>query len=226
MTVIHLIQTRQIQKRRTHVRESGFLALYAFVGFEDMVNLAEEVREPERNLRRGLYAAFAITATLYVVVAVVALAAVGPETLAASRSPLAAVVGGRGGWLLTAIGLAAGCNGALMQIVMASRVAYGLGSGGAGVQAMPRALAVVHPRTRTPVRATLVGGAIVLALATSLPLDRLAEVTSAIILLVFTAVHASAWRLLGREGASLRRRVVPAVGGIASLGFLVGRLLF
>ena len=89
------------------------------------------------------------------------------------------------------ISMLSGMNGALVQIVMSSRVAYGMSSQGMG----PRILATVHPRLRTPVYATLLVGGITLILALWLPLESLAKITSGIMLVNFAFVNAALVRL-------------------------------
>jgi len=75
----------------------AFLAFYAFIGFEDMVNVAEEVRQPRRTMPRAILLAFGVTALLYVLVAAAGVLAVAPEELAESRTPLALLMGDREG---------------------------------------------------------------------------------------------------------------------------------
>lgn len=172
----------------------AFLAFYAFIGFEDMVNEAEEVQEPRRNLPTGILWAMVITTLLYLPVAAVAVLAVAPEQLAASRTPLAMLVADQGNVArvaMTWISLLAGVNGALVQIVMSARVAYGMSDQGMG----PRVLATVHKKYRTPLYATLLVGAIIVVLALWLPLEALAKITSGIMLVNFTFVNASLVRL-------------------------------
>ena len=69
------------------VLAGAFLAFFAFIGFEDMVNIAEEVRQPERTIPLGIVLAFLLSTFLYVAVAVVAVATIPPAALAASPSP-------------------------------------------------------------------------------------------------------------------------------------------
>ena len=95
---------------------------------------------------------------------------------------------------MTGISTLAGVNGALVQVIMASRVIYGLSARGLG----PAWLGGVARSTRTPVRATGLVVLLVLGLALWLPLVPLAKLTSAIILLVFTVVNLSLWTLEGR----------------------------
>ena len=71
----------------------AFLAFYAFIGFEDMVNVAEEVKEPTRNLPLAILIAIGVSTLLYLLVALVAVLALPPAELAQSRAPLALIWG-------------------------------------------------------------------------------------------------------------------------------------
>lgn len=164
------------------------LAFFAFIGFEDIVNMAEETRDPERTLPRAILAALAITTAIYALTAFAAVRAVPVEVLAGSEQPLAlvwSIATERNPAILSAIAVFAALNGVLAQIVMASRVLYGLG------KRDPRfaALHVAHPRFRTPVRATLLVGPAVILAALALPVAALAEITSAVLLSVFCLVN-------------------------------------
>jgi amino acid transporter len=164
------------------------LAFYAFIGFEDMVNVAEEVRDPQRTLPYAIVLTLGITLLLYVGVALVAVAAVPVAELGASEAPLALVwQRGTGGSVrvISAIAVFATLNGALIQIVMASRVLYGL----AGEGWIPAGLGRVSARTHTPLRATALVTAVVLLFALALPLVTLAEITSLLTLAIFALVN-------------------------------------
>lgn len=204
----------------------AFLAFYAFVGFEDMVNVSEEVRDPTRIMPIAIALAMAVTATLYLSVTTIAVLAVPIEELAASGTPVARIVAGHGASMTRTMGfisLLAGVNGALIQIIMATRVAYGMANRGGA----PAWLGRVNRRTRTPIRATAATAVIIFALALWLPLDTLAKVTSAIILLVFAMVNLALIVIRLREARSgddmpLRvRDVLPVIGLLACLTFLV-----
>ncbi len=172
----------------------GFLAFYAFIGFEDMVNVAEEVRQPERNMPRAIFVALALSTLLYFAVTVAALATVSPAKLADSDAPLAYLyreVTGGDPIAITLISMIAVINGALVQIIMASRVCYGMGRR----HWLPALFARVHALTRTPVIATVAVAALVLVMALWLPLETLAKATSYILLTVFALVNLSLWRL-------------------------------
>jgi amino acid transporter len=176
----------------------AFLAFYAFIGFEDMVNVAEEVREAPRVLPRAIILALIISTLCYLSIAIVAVLAVPVGELAHSQAPLATVLqsSGHGHTLLiSAIGIIAVINGALIQIIMASRVLYGMGN----THLVPALLARINPRTRTPLLATLLVTVAILALALWLPLVTLAQLTSIITLAVFTSVNIALIQLKRRN---------------------------
>jgi amino acid transporter len=197
------------------VLSAAFLAFYAFIGFEDMVNMAEEVKHPKRTLPRAILLAMIITTALYILVALIAVLSVPTDDLAAAEAPLSLLLGGIAGpRAIILISMLAGVNGALVQIVMASRVMYGM----ATRRGAPRWLGAVHPATQTPVRATIVAALVVALLAWWLPLESLARITSAIILGVFALVHASLIRIRFRahhRPGGLPRTLIP-VAGLAS----------
>jgi len=182
----------------TGMFSGAFLAFYAFIGFEDMVNIAEEVKDVRRSLPIAIVLSVVLTVLLYMLVAFVAVLSVPPAALAKSNTPIAEIAAGRGWYSTTGLGLVSiltGLNGALVQMIMASRVAYGL----ARQDQAPAWLGDVHPRTRTPVHSTLVVTTVVLALALFFPLTTLARVTSAIILAVFAMVSLALWRIKRRD---------------------------
>jgi len=202
----------------------AFLAFYAYIGFEDMVNVAEETRDPSRTLPRAILLAIFGATALYVLVALVAVLSPHRDAIAGNRAPLAMLYSastGSSATLISLISLLAVTNGALIQIIMAARVVYGM----ARRNWLPPALARVHPVTRTPLRATLLIGATVLALALWLPLVTLAQLTSLITLLIFALVNASVWIIKGRGPAAPGVRTYPrwlsAVGFSISVAFLL-----
>jgi len=176
----------------------GFLAFYAYIGFEDMVNIAEEVKQPEVNLPRSIFIALGISSFLYVLIALVAVLAIPIEDLVHSEAPLALIVSQKGGISPTTIGLIslfAVVNGALVQIIMASRVAYGMARQGLAHHRLGK----VHDHTQTPVFATILVTSITLILALGFPLVTLAKTTSFVILIIFALVNSSLIFLKIRE---------------------------
>jgi len=194
------------------------LAFFAFIGFDDMVNMAEEVRQPSRQVPRAVLLALAITAVLYALVSLATVRSVPRDVLAGSERPLALVweAGtGTSAAFLSAVAVAATLNGILAQIVMASRVLYGLGRRSGWLAVFHEA----HPRFGTPVRATLLCGAGVVAAALLLPVATLAGLTSQALLLVFALVNAS---LIGakRKAPDAPFRVAAYVPWLGLVGCL------
>jgi APA family basic amino acid/polyamine antiporter len=138
------------------VFEAAALIFFAYMGFEEMVKLSEETRNPERNMPLALIMALAITIVLYMLVAVSVVSVVSWEVLAASEAPFAEVaaeaLGADAFVVISAIALFATANTALLMLLAASRIAYGM----AESSAMPGVLARVHPGRRTPWAAILV----------------------------------------------------------------------
>ena len=202
------------------------LAFFAFIGFEDIVNMAEEVRDPARTLPRAILYSLAITALLYGGVTYVAVRSVPLEALSTSERPLALVwQAGQGGEarFLSAIAVVAALNGVLAQVVMAARVLFGLGDRHAAMALFHRA----HPRTGTPVLATLLVGACVIAAALMLPVAVLAGVTSSVLLAVFGLVNLALILLKRRDPAAPFRvpMAVPVLGLLLSVAAFAATLL-
>lgn len=203
----------------------AFLAFYSFIGFEDMANLAEEVRDVKRTLPRAIMAAVVISLVIYALVAVAATSVLSPDDLALAHAPLVAVVEARGhpGEPLGLISLFIIVNGALGQIIMATRLIMDMGRDRRGA---PAFLGRVHPRTHTPVIATVLITATVLLLALFLPLRTLANLTSAIMLAVFVTVNASLIVLKRRgqpEDVPNVPGVIPWLGLVLSAGALIAQ---
>ncbi|WP_095588902.1 APC family permease [Actibacterium ureilyticum] len=200
---------------------AAVLAFFAFIGFEDIVNMAEEVADPERTLPRAILISLVVTSLIYAGVSLAAVRAVPREALAASERPLALVwetATGRDAALLSLIAVAAALNGVLAQIVMAARVLFGLGKREPRLALFHKA----HPRLGTPVLATLLLGAAVIVAALSLPVAALAGLTSTVLLSVFILVNLSLIVLKRRAPAAPFRVPlwVPYAGVLASAGAL------
>ena len=168
----------------------GFLAFFAFIGFEDMVNIAEEVKDPRRTLPAAILLALFFSTLLYTLVSVIAVLALDSTALSESKAPLADVLSATSeidSRIISSISMLAIVNGALIQMIMASRIFYGMAKKGW----IWSGLAKVSKRTRTPVVATWLVIVIILNLALWFPLEALAKGTSYLILIVFTLVNAS-----------------------------------
>jgi amino acid transporter len=184
------------------------LAVFAFIGFEGLANVAEEVHDPHRTLPRAIFLTLLVATLLYVTVVWIALVAIGPAQLARSPAPLALVferLTGASPLTMSFIAVVATVNGIIVQIIMASRVLYGLASQGD----LPAVFSHVHHRTRTPLIATMTVSALILALALLVPLHELAEVTARMTLVVFAVVNL-ALAVIKRRAAAF-----PTLGFVA-----------
>jgi amino acid transporter len=164
------------------------LAYYSFVGFETSVNVAEETRDPRRSYPRALFGALVTAGAVYVLVGIVASAAVPTETLAHSSGPLLEVVKEAGGVppkLFSAIALVAVANGALLTGIMSSRLAYGMARDGL----LPRVLTRVLPGRRTPWASIAVTTALSFLLALTGDVATLASTLVLLLLVVFFLVN-------------------------------------
>ncbi len=208
------------------------LAFFAFIGFEDMVNVAEEVREPERTMPRAIFITLGLATLLYFLVTTIAVLNVPIAELGGSAAPLGLVFGAVTSLppaLIAAIATIATVNGIIIQVIMASRVLFGLCDQGTIRGAVGRFLGQVNSRTGTPVVATLAIAIVVGVLAVSFPIERLADATSQIILVIFIVVNLALIALKLRERGQLQPpnpgfRVplwVPFAGAVLSLALIV-----
>ncbi|WP_291844781.1 amino acid permease [Bradyrhizobium sp.] len=203
------------------VAGTALIAVFAFIGFEHLVNIAEELKEPSRTLPRALFLTLGLTAVFYAVVTWVAVTAVPPQELARSPAPLALVFERLTGMPLvtmSTIAIVATLNGVIVHMIMIARVLYGLADQGS----LPQILARLNPLTRTPVLATVIGAGAILVLALSVPLAGLAEWTARFTLLIFAIVNVALLRLKrGGEappaGAFICPSWVPVAGLVSSL---------
>ena len=202
----------------------AFLAFYAFIGFEDMVNVSEEVKNPSRTMPLAILLALLVSTALYLLVVVVSTTLVSPSDLAESEAPLTLVIersGASQGVLLSTIGMIAAMNGVIVQIIMGSRILYGLATEGW----IHSRFARVHRAYQTPVTATLVVLAAMIAGTVLLPLVSLAQLTSLLVLIIFTLVNAALIAIKRRHrdhGGYIKvPTAVPYVGVALCLGTLV-----
>jgi len=208
---------------------ASLLAFFAFIGFEDLANIAEEAKAPSRDLPRAMVLTLVISTVLYLAVVTVAVNAVPVERLAASPAPLSLVfreLTAVSPATISAIAIFATLNTILAQMTMAARVIYGMARQGD----LPGLAGHVHPVTATPIFATGSVVAAVIVLALAVPFERLAEGTSIATLIVFAAVNASLLRIRRRRIRSKEPHVrvpvwVPAAGLATCLAMIAASLL-
>jgi amino acid transporter len=202
----------------------AFVAFFAFLGFETVVNMAEEVVDARRTVPRAILASVAISAALYVMVAVITVLVVRPGS---EGAPLLVVLERHGEAVLrgfSVIAMLSVANGVLVHLVMLARLLYGMARHGW----MATALGTVNPRTRTPVRASLLAGGVVLVLAVAFAFERLLAVATLVTLVIFILVALALWRLHqlgpGPAGTFTAPRWVPPLAALGALGLIVSQL--
>jgi len=224
-TLLHAHYDKLIPPANTEVWQGifvgVFLIFYAFIGFEDMVNIAQEVKDVKRVLPLAIILSIVITFVLYMLVSIAAIYSMDIDQFAAASAPLAAIAKQHSylGYLsIWFIGILAGVNGALVQIIMASRVLYGIPK--------PKSLgffSTINARTQTPIYATVFIVLIVFVLALGFDLVFLAKLTSTIILVLFTVINLSLIRIKKREGRHEGFSVplwIPVLGMFTSFSIL------
>lgn len=210
------------------IASGAFIAMFAFLGFEALANMAEETVNPGKTLPRAILLAMGISTLLYVIVAYVAVNVAPLDVLASSPTPLLDVVLSSpigNAALFGVIALTATANGVLIEILMVSRMLYGMADRGW----LPHPLAHVWARTHAPARATLLTGAILLALVISFDIGALATATSNVLLAVFIVTNLALMRLHRTEprpDISIRApRWIPPLGALGAAGLLAAQLL-
>ena len=210
------------------VTSGAFLAFYAYIGFEDMVNIAEEVKDPQRTMPRAIILSVIISTLLYSIVSLVSISVLPPVELSQSDAPLAAIYAeatGEAPILISIIGGFAVINGALIQLIMSSRLLYGMASRGW----LPKFLERIHPVTRIPLNSTILTVALMITFALILPMVTLAEMTSYIVLMVFAMVNLALIKIKREqpkpEGIRVFPLWLPSLGFITTMTFLLIELV-
>ena len=199
------------------------LAFYAMIGFEDSVNVAEEARDPQRNYPRALFGGLLIAGLVYLAVSVVASMAVPTDKLAASDGPLLEVVTlgplAVNTKLFAAIALFAVANSALINMIMASRLLYGMSVQGI----VPGAFSKVLPERRTPWVAIAFTTLLAMVLVSTGDLSTLADMTVLLLLTVFALVNVSVL-VLRRDAVDHDHyrapTVLPVIGAVISIAVM------
>lgn len=196
------------------------LIFFAYLGFDELGNFAEEMHRPERDLPRALFLALTATTVIYVLVALSATAVVDSTQLGASPAPLALVarrvLGDQADTAVSALALAATANTSLLLLVSAARSIYGMAAAGV----LPERLARVNRRA-VPAAATALVLVLLAGLVSLGDLRQVAALTDAAVLVAFILVNASLLWLAARRPAmgSGKRRASDAL--ISALAILL-----
>ncbi len=209
--------------------QGAVLTFFAYIGFEDSINVAEECRDPQRTIPLGLVAAMALSALLYVAVAITVVSVVPWQDLAQAPGPLTVVMARAAPWLpsvvFTLVTLFAVTNTALVNYVTASRLLYGMARQGL----LPEGLGAVHASRRTPHRSVALVFLVLTPLALLGSVPQLATATVLMLLTVFAVVNAALVILKVRSGEVAGQFeipvAVPATGTLVCAGLVVVRVL-
>ena len=225
-SVTQLIPSMEL-KNLNPIVLGAFLAFYAFIGFEDFANIAEEVKNPQRDLPIAIIASLIITTILYVVVSMVTVLAFPIDKLAASNAPLADILvqhGAQYPLIISGISMISVLNGGIAQIIMGSRVLYGMSE----EKLAPAYFYKLHPKYQTPVRTTILTSFFIALLSLFFPIVPLAEATSFVIILIFMVVNLSLIFLKKQipnpKGVRTFPVFIPYVGLLLCGWFLVYRI--
>ncbi|WP_299166803.1 APC family permease [uncultured Arthrobacter sp.] len=189
---------------------ASLIAYYSFVGFEVSANVAEEVQNPARVYPKALFGALATAGAVYLLIGLVSAAALPADELAGSTAPLLDVVTATGfgipPWLFSLIALIAVANGALLTMIMASRLTFGMAEEGL----LPPVLGKVLPNRRTPWVAIVVTTAVAMVLTLTGTLASLAETVVLLLLFVFISTNVAVL-VLRRDRVEHKHFRIPIV---------------
>lgn len=210
------------------VIQGAVLTFFAFIGFEDTLNVAEECRDPQRTIPIALVSAMLLGAMIYVAVAITAVSVVPWQELAAAPAPLAEVMDRAApaipAVIFTGITLFAVGNTALVNYVTSSRMVYGMARQGL----LPKALGTVHDQTQTPHFATTALLVLLIPLAFFGSIAELASATVLLLLVVFAIVNCALFVLQGRAGEAKGKfevpKWVPALGTLVCIALIAVRV--
>ncbi|BBX71235.1 APC family permease [Mycolicibacterium psychrotolerans] len=167
----------------------AIIAYYSFVGFETSANVVEEIKDPSRVYPRALFGALITAGVMYALVGLASAIALPPEELSESTGPLLAVVGASGAgipdWVFSLIALIAVANGALLTMIMSSRLTYGMAEQGL----LPGVLTRVLPNRRTPWVAIVATTVVAMMLTLVGDLSTLAQTVVLLLLFVFLSTN-------------------------------------
>ncbi len=211
------------------VLAASMITFFAFIGFDDIVNLVEEAKNPKKIMPWAIGITLAIVTVLYVLVSFVAARNIPVKDLTGTSAPISLLferLTGLPPHVITLIAIVATMNGVVIMLIMAARVAYGMAKEGR----LPVWLGVVSPRTKTPLRATFLVAVAVMALAIFTLLDTLAETSSEVLLSVFVMINlALVWfKIKGvpaPKGTFTVHIAFPIAGAVFCVALLLGATL-
>lgn len=198
------------------------IAYFAFVGFEDLCNLAEEAKHPAKDIPRAILIALGVAIILYILITLTLLFYFPQEKIVASKTPLLLVFH-KAGWesfvhYFSLIAMFAIANTGLANLIMASRLLHGMSR----ESLVPTVFSSVHSKNHTPWVGVLIAFGITLFLIITGGVKVLAQTTSLLVLTVFSIVHFSLIRLKLKPGKKSFKipLFIPILGMIACVALL------
>jgi len=199
------------------------LVFFAYLGFEGMANLSEEMRNPGKDLPRAILLALGISTLLYILVSLAAVSVLDWNTLSQSNAPLALVaaqvLGSNAGLTLTLVALFSTANTVLLLLLAASRAMWAMSCAGA----LPRVFCVIGEERRTPWLAIIVVGFFASLFTVFEDIRDVAEFTNFATLLAFAGVNAAALKIFNRESSMSGFKrifldiIMPALGLVTAV---------
>jgi len=184
-----LPESNSILPNSTVILYAAFISFYAYIGFEDIVNIAEETINPTKIVPLAITLSLVFSTFLYIALSTSCTIFIPASVFNTSSAPLVSIVEYKGynPLIIALVSMIAIINGALVQLIMASRVLYGM----AEQKLFLPIFKSVNTKTHTPILATVTIAAILMILVTIFDLLTLAEFTSAITLIIFIVVQTS-----------------------------------
>jgi APA family basic amino acid/polyamine antiporter len=205
--------------------QASALIFFAFIGFEEMVKLSEETRDPEKIIPRGLILAIGSSIILYVLVAISAVSVLGWQDLSRSAAPFAdianAAFGRSASNVLSVMALFATTNTVLLMLLAASRIIYGM----ADSSSLPDVLGRVHSVTRTPWIAILVSMVLCMGFVLLEDIALVANINNFTVFVTFITINLALIFLRYRKPEISRPFKVPLAAGPLPLLPLLGIIL-
>ncbi len=203
----------------------AILTFYSFIGFEDMLNVSEEAKNPSVNIPKALLLSVFISSCIYLVLSIAAVSVIPNSLLASSTQPLVEVVKVAAPWfpakIFSVIALFALFNTALLAFITGSRLIYGM----ARQELLPVFLSKVTPKASSPYMAIFTMVVLFVILVSSGDITQLAKSTSALLLVSYTLMNVALLKLKRSEpearGKFEVHSIFPILGAIVCIGMLV-----
>lgn len=188
------------------------LIFFAYLGFESMVTLSEEAKEPEKNIPRAILISLAVTMVVYVLVGLSALAFMSPEALQKSDAVLSQALrkeSESGARALGGIALFATANTVMIALLAASRITLGMARG----RDLPQMFSRIMPKRQSPWLASILVFLVSLIFLPLKKIEIIASVSSFVTMIVFLVINATV--IYFRHKEPDRKRPFKTPGAIA-----------